>query len=66
MSNETKQALDLFCEVNGMSQEQRKSIVQLMHMSYLEGSIAVRDEWINTTTNNYGNTIRHNSGAAQN
>lgn len=66
MSKETKRALDLFCEVNGINAEQKKSIVQLMHMSYLEGSIAVRDEWINTTTSNYGNTIRHNSGAAQN
>lgn len=66
MSNGTKNALDLFCEVNGINAEQRKSIVQLMHMSYLEGSIAVRDEWINATTNNYGNIVRHNSGAAQN
>lgn len=65
MSKETKRALDLFCEVNGINAELRKSIVQLMHMSYLEGSIAVREEWINKIGNN-GNTIRHNSGAAQN
>lgn len=66
MSNETKQALDLFCEVNGINAEQRKSIESLMHMAYLEGGIEVRQLWMNEKYNNYGNTIRHNSGAAQN
>ena len=65
MSNGTKYALDLFCEVNGINAEQRKSIESLMYMAYLEGGMAVREEWINSI-GNYGNTIRHNSGAAQN
>ena len=66
MSNETKQALDLFCEVYHINAEQREKIESLMKMAYLEGGIEVRQLWINTTTSNYGNTIRHNSGAAQN
>lgn len=66
MSNETKQALDLFCEVYNINAEQREKIESLMKMAYLEGGIEVRRLWINTTTNNYGNTIRHHSGAAQN
>lgn len=65
MSNGTKYVLDLFCEVNGINAEQRKSIENLMHIAYLEGGMAVREEWINNI-GNYGNTIRHNSGAAQN
>jgi hypothetical protein len=65
MSNETKQALDLFCEVYKINAEQREKIESLMKMAYLEGGIEVRQLWINTTSN-YGNTIRHHSGAAQN
>lgn len=65
MSNETKQALDRFCEVYDINAEQREKIESLMHMAYLEGGMAVREEWINKIGNN-GNTIRHHSGAAQN
>lgn len=65
MSNETKRALDLFCEVYHINAEQREKIESLMKMAYLEGGIAVREEWINNI-GNYGNTIRHHSGAAQN
>lgn len=65
MSNETKRALDLFCEVYHINAEQREKIESLMHMAYLEGGMAVREEWINKISNN-GNTIRHHSGAAQN
>lgn len=65
MSNETKRALDLFCEVYHINAEQREKIESLMKMAYLEGGIEVRELCINTT-NNYGDTIRHNSGAAQN
>lgn len=65
MSNETKLALDLFCEVNGIDNNQRRHIESLMRMAYLEGGMAVREEWINLL-HNYGNTIQHHSGAAQN
>lgn len=65
MSNETKRALDQFCEVYHINAEQREKIESLMKMAYLEGGIEVRELWINTTSN-YGNTIRHHSGAAQN
>lgn len=47
MSNETKQALDLFCEVYSMNEEQRTKIESLMRMSHLEGSIQARNEIIN-------------------
>lgn len=57
MSNETKRALDLFCEAYHINAEQREKIESLMKMAYLEGGIEVRQLWINTTTNNYGNTI---------
>lgn len=63
MSNETKRVLDLFCEVYHINAEQREGIEGLMHMAYLEGSMAAREEWINKISNN-GDTIRHNSGAA--
>lgn len=66
MSNETKQALNLFCEVYHINAEQREKIESLMKMAYLEGGIEVRQLCINEKMNNYGNTIRHHSGAAQN
>ena len=66
MSNETKQALDLFCEVYHINAEQRGKIESLMKMAYLEGGIEVRQLWLDNKISNYGNTIRHNSGAAQN
>ena len=66
MSNETKQALDLFCEVYDINAEQREKIESLMKMAYLEGGIDVRQLWMNEKYNNYGNTIRHHSGAAKN
>lgn len=66
MSNETKRALDLFCEVNHMDADQRRSIESLMEMAYLEGGIEVRQLWIDTTIRNNGVTIQHHSGAAQN
>lgn len=66
MSNETKLALDLFCTVNGIDNNQRRHIESLMRMAYLEGGMAVREEWINRLPHYYGNTIQHHSGAAQN
>lgn len=66
MSNETKQALDLFCEVYHINAEQREKIESLMKMAYLEGGIEVRQLWLDNKISNYGNTIRHHSGAAQN
>lgn len=66
MSNETKRALDLFCEVYHINAEQREKIESLMKMAYLEGGIEVRQLWLDNKISNYGNTIRHHSGAAQN
>ena len=65
MSNETKRALDLFCEVYHINAEQREKIESLMKMAYLEGGIEVRQLWINTTSN-HGNTLQHHIGAAEN
>ena len=58
--------LNLFCEVYNLTEEHKKHIKGLMKIAYHEGCIDTRDEYMNKIANNYGNTIRHHSGAAQN
>ena len=46
MSETTTNLLDLFCDTYGVPAEQKKHIESLMNMSYQEGKIAMRQEFI--------------------
>lgn len=46
MSETTTNLLDLFCDTYGVPAEQKRYIESLMNISYQEGKIAMRQEYI--------------------